>query len=105
MDIYFGNFGHEILMTNSKGPFDPHGLTMEYKLLGTISIDELAHAVYEDIKTLKEIYNVRYVTGSRLKLFVSDEFGTQIKVRRPGGGYVHYLHTHHYRPACKDYDL
>ena len=22
-------------MTNSKGPFDPHGLTMEYKLLGT----------------------------------------------------------------------
>jgi hypothetical protein len=92
-------------MANNKGPFQTHGLTMEYKLLGTISIDELAHAVCEDIQALKDLYYVRYVTGSRLKLFVSDEFGQEIKVRRPGGGYVHYLNTHHYRPACKDYDL
>jgi hypothetical protein len=48
---------------------------------------------------------VQYVKGPRLKLFVTDEYGEMIKVRRPGGGYVYYLHTHHCRPACKDYDL
>jgi hypothetical protein len=93
------------LTTNNKKAFQPHGLTLEYKMLGTISIDELAHAVCEDIQVLKDMYNVRYITGSRLKLFVSDEFGHVIKVRRPGGGFVHYLNTQHYRPACKDYDL
>jgi hypothetical protein len=92
-------------MEKNKGAFEPSGLTLEYKLLGTISIDELAHAVWEDIQTLKDLYNVRYVKGPRLKLFVTDEYGEQLKVRRPGGGYVYYLHTHHYRPACKDYEL
>ena len=92
-------------MIDSKWPFESHGLTMEYKLLGTINIDELAHAVWEDIQVLKELYNVRYVKGTRLKLLITDEYGEEIKVRRPGGGYVHILHTHHYRPACKDYEL
>lgn len=88
-----------------RGPFESHGLTMEYKLLGTISIDELAHALWDDIQILKTIYNVRYVKEPRLKIVVTDEYGEEIKVRRPAGGYVHFLHTHHYRPACKDYDL
>jgi hypothetical protein len=84
---------------------EPGGLTIDYKLLGTISIDELAHAVWEDLQTLKDIYNIRYVRPTRLKLHVTDEYGDEIKVRRPGGGYVRYLRTHHYRPACKDYEL
>jgi hypothetical protein len=92
-------------MMDNKWPFEPHGLIMEYKLLGTINIDELAHAVVEDIQVLKDLYNIRYVKGTRLKLFVTDEYGEEIRVRRPGGGYVHYLHTHHYRPACKHYEL
>jgi hypothetical protein len=85
--------------------FEPRGLTMEYERLGTISIDELAHAVWEDIQTLKTLYNVRYVKSPRLKIVVTDEYGEEIKLRRPGGGYVHYLHTCHYRPAYKDYEL
>ena len=86
-------------MGNDREPFDPSGFTVEYRLLGTISIDELKHAILEDIHVLKDIYNIRYVTASRLKLFATNEYGERIKVRRPGGGYVYYMHTHHYRPA------
>lgn len=92
-------------MAGSKGPFEPTGFTILYKELGTISVDELAHALWEDIQVLKDIYNVRYVRAPRLKIFVTDEHGDLIKVRRPGGGYVHYMYTNHFRPACKDYDL
>lgn len=92
-------------MTANKGPFEPNGLTIIYRELGTINIDELAHAVWEDIQVLKDIYNVRYVKAPRLKIFVTDEHGDALRVRRPGGGTIHYLYTHHYRPACKDYDL
>lgn len=81
------------------------GLLIDYKELGTISIDELAHAVIEDIQALKDIYNIRYVTGVRLRLPVTNEYGERLKVRRPTGGYIYRMDTHHYRPACKDYDL
>jgi hypothetical protein len=95
----------ENLMSSDKGAFEPRGLLISYKELGTISIDELAHALVGDIEALKEIYNVQYVKGSRLKLLVTDEYGEEVRVRRPVGGMIHYMHTHHYRPACKDYDL
>ena len=85
--------------------FDFDGVTIDYKQLGTISIDELAQAVYADIQSLKDIYNVQYVTAPRLKLPVTNEYGDKLKVRRPGGGRVFRLDTHHYRPACKDYEL
>lgn len=92
-------------MTNKKGPFEPGGLTVSYNQLGTISIDELAHAIIEDIKALKEVYNIQFVRGARLRLHVTNEYGEEIKVRRPVGGTIHFMDTHHYRPACKDYDL
>jgi hypothetical protein len=92
-------------MKKNRGPFEPDGLTISYKELGTISIDELAHALLEDIQALKDIYNVQYVKAPRLKLLVTNEYGEEIKVRRPGGGRIYYMDTHHYRPACKDYDL
>lgn len=92
-------------MRNGRGPFEPQGLTISYRELGTISIDELAHALLEDIHALKDIYNVRYVKAPRLKFLVTNEYGEQVRVRRPGGGSVFFLDTHHYRPACKDYDL
>ena len=93
------------VMANNNRPFGPAGLTIDYKILGTISVDELAHGIVEDLHTLKETYNVRFVRSPRLKLYVTDEYGEEVRVRRPGGGYVHYLNTHHYRPACKDYEL
>ena len=92
-------------MSTRKGSFEPHGLLVSYKQLGTISIDELKHAVIEDINALKDIYNVRYVKACRLKLFVTNEYGEEYQVRRPGGGRIYYMDTHHYRPACKDYEL
>jgi hypothetical protein len=45
------------------------------------------------------------VTAPRLKIIATNEYGEQIRVRRPAGGYVYYMDTHHYRPVCRDYDL
>lgn len=93
-------------MTEKKqDAFAPTGLLIAYKQLGTISIDELKDALVEDINALKDIYNVRYLKNARLKLFITNEYGEEIKLRRPAGGTIHYMDTHHYRPACKDYDL
>lgn len=83
----------------------PKGLTIDYNLLGTISIDELVHAIWEDIQIAKQTYNIRYVKGLVLLLPVTNEYGDPISVRHPSGPVIHRLHTSHYRPACKDYDL
>lgn len=89
----------------SRDGFDPKALTIDYKALGTISIDELAHAIIEDIQALKDIYNVRYVKGPRLRIYPTNEYGEPIRLVRPTGGKIDFMDTHHYRPACKDYDL
>lgn len=82
-----------------------HGLTVNYAALGTINIMELAHALIEDVHALQDIYNVQFVKGSRLKIVPTNEYGEELSVLRPNGGNVTYIDTHHYRPACKDYDL
>ena len=92
-------------MTATRGPFEPRGLTIGYTALGVIRIEEYIQALVVDMYVLRDVYNVRYVAPERLKLLVTNELGEEIKVRRPGGGYVHYLRTHHLRPACKDYEL
>ncbi len=80
-------------------------LVIEYKSLGTITIDELAHAILEDIQALKHEHSVRFVTGVRLRLPVTNEYGDPLRVIRPGGGKMTRIDTHHYRPICLDYDL
>jgi hypothetical protein len=92
-------------MAKTEQTLEPNGLTISYNELGTISIDELAHAIWEDIQVLKDLYNVQYVKAPRLKLFFTNEYGEAVRLRRPGGGRIHYMDTHHYRPACKDYGL
>lgn len=92
-------------MSSNKGSFEPKGLLIAYKELGTISIDEFRQAIIADLQALKEIYNVQYVKAPRLKINVTNEYGETVKVRRPMGGYIYYMDTHHYRPSCKDYDL
>ena len=92
-------------MTKEKGPFEPTGLLIAYKELGTISIEELTDALVEDMKALRDIYNVRYVKGCKLKIFVTNEYGEPLQVYRPTGGTIRYMDTHHYRPSCKDYEL
>ena len=81
------------------------GLMIEYRELGTISIEEMTHAIIEDLQALKEIYNVQFVKGARLRLPVTNEYGEFCDIHRPGGGSLNRIDTHHYRPACKDYDL
>jgi len=92
-------------MSNGKGPLEPQGLTIAYKALGAISIEELTDALVEDMHALRDIYNIQYVKNPRLRLYVTNEYGEEIRVRRPAGGTIHYMDTHHYRPACKDYNL
>ncbi len=81
------------------------GLIIEYRELGTVSVEEMVHALIEDLHALRDIYNVRYTTGAHLRLPVTNEYGEHLTVRGPSGGHVFRLDTHHYQPACKDYDL
>lgn len=92
-------------MTSNNGPFKPDGLTISYKELGTVSIDEWIHAFLEDMQALKKDFNVSYVKVLRIKMYVTNEYGEEVKLRRPGGGSIHFMHTNHYRPACMDYEL
>jgi len=81
------------------------GFIVEYRRLGTISIDELKQAIFADLEALKDIYGARYVTAPMLKLFPTNEYGEDCTLRKPGGTPLFRLDTHHYQPACKDYDL
>ena len=39
---------------------------IDYKSLGTIAIDELKQAIWEDIEALKDQFGVSFVTGVKL---------------------------------------
>lgn len=78
---------------------------IDYKSLGTIAIDELKQAIWSDIEALKEQYGVKFVTAVRLSVPVTNEYGDPMQIRQPSGGRIRRIDTHHYRPACKDYDL
>ncbi len=89
-------------MRNNKT--DP--LVIDYKELGTISLDELKQAFWDDIEQLKIQFGVAYVTNVKLVLPVTNEYGDPVQVRRLAtGAKVQRLDTHHYRPACLDYHL
>lgn len=92
-------------MSKRKKPFEPPELTISYKELGTISIEELRDSVVQDAHALRDNYHVRYVKDARLRLLVTNEYGEEYTLRRPLGGTIRYMDTHHHRPACKDYDL
>lgn len=92
-------------MTEDWTKSGPPGLTVHYRGLGTISIEELAHAIVEDLLILKEEFKVSYVRSPRIKVFPTNEYGEDVTIRRPEGGRVTFIDTFHYRPACKDYEL
>ena len=83
----------------------PKPFVIGYEELGTIPIKELRDALIEDMHSIREIYNIQYVTSGRLIIPVTNEYGEAIRVRRPTGGFIDYIDTHHFRPACRDYDL
>ena len=92
-------------MSKKKGSFDRKGFTIDYQMLGTVSTEELAHAIVADLIALKKNYNIHYVTGPRLRLTPTNEYGEEVRVMRPTGGRVYRIDTHHYRPSCMDYEL
>jgi hypothetical protein len=57
------------------------------------------------MQTLKQEFNVGYVKVSRIKMYVTNEYGEEVKLRRPGGPCIHFMYTNHYRPSCMDYEL
>ena len=79
---------------------------IDYKSLGTIAIDELKKAIWEDIDALKNQFGVSYVTGVKLIVPATNEFGDPVVIKRLAtGATVKRLDTHHYHPACLDYKL
>lgn len=59
------------------GDFDkwvrPSRLVIDYSPLGTFCVEELGHAIWEDIQIVKQTYGVRYVKGFMLLLPVTNE--------------------------------
>jgi len=92
-------------MRTGDGSLGRYGLFIAYRELGTINIDEFRQALIADIAALKDIYDVRYIKDARLNFMVTNEYGEELRVRRPTGGTIRFMDTHHYRPSCKDYDL
>ena len=79
---------------------------IDYKSLGTIAIDELKQAIWEDIEALKDQFGVTYVTGVKLVVPATNEYGDPLVIKRLStGAAVKRLDTHHYHPACLDYKL
>ena len=87
------------------GKTDPV-LEIDYKALGTIKLDELQQAIWEDIQMLRDEFGVGYVTDVKLMVRATNEYGDPLVVKRlSNGATVRHLDTHHYHPACLDYKL
>jgi hypothetical protein len=59
---------------------------IDYKTLGTIPLDELKQAIWEDIEALREEFGVSFVTGVKLVVPATNEFGDTVQVRRLSTG-------------------
>ena len=69
-------------MFSSKSGNGRDGFTILYRRLGTISTKELLAALIADLKAIQEDYGVAYITGGHLKLYVTDDKGRDVPVRR-----------------------
>jgi hypothetical protein len=81
-------------------------VVIDYKKLGTIALDELTQAIWEDVQMLREEFGVSFITGVKLVVPATNQYGDPLQVRRLStGAPVRLLDTHHYHPACLDYKL
>lgn len=78
---------------------------IEYRALGTVTLDELRQAIFTDFECLKDDFNVKYVKEATVRFAVTDEFGQSRTVKRRDGSKVRRMETNYHRPACKDFDL
>ena len=77
-------------------------LTIDYNMLGLMTLDEFRQALWTDLGVLKDLYNVRYVIAPKLKISLSNEFGERSPLRRKQDGKpIYRMHTRHFRPICE----
>ena len=87
------------------GKSDPT-VEIDYKTLGTIPLDELKQAIWDDLEALRNEFGIAYVTNAKLVVRATNEFGDPLVIKRLStGAPVKHLDTHYYRPACLDYQL
>jgi hypothetical protein len=60
---------------------------IDYKSLGTIAIDELKQAICEDIDALKNQFGVSFVTGVKMIVPATNEFGDPVVITRRRAGH------------------
>jgi len=60
---------------------------IDYKGLGTIAIDELKQAILEDIDALKNQFGVSFVTGVKIIVPATNEFGDPVVIKRIHDGH------------------
>ncbi len=91
-------------MTKRHPKYQP-SLTVDYSLLGIVTLEELRQAILTDLAVLADIYHVKYVKGPRLRIELSNEFGDTAPLKSLGDGKpIYRMRTRYYRPACLDYD-
>ncbi|MGD9537142.1 MAG: hypothetical protein AB7P52_05235 [Alphaproteobacteria bacterium] len=83
----------------------PNYLTIDYKALGTISLEELRQAVLTDLAAMGDILNIEFTTGAKLLIPITNEYGDPVRFSELTNRSQTRIDTHHYRPACKDYEL
>jgi hypothetical protein len=84
----------------------PIALEVDYQSLGTISLEEFKHALWEDIQALHDEFDVSFVKNAKLIVPSTNEFGDPVDVHRRSNGHrIKRIDTHHYHPACLDYKL
>jgi len=82
-----------------------HHVTISYDKLGTVHPRQQAQALIEDINTLMDQCGEFYLTGAKLVLPVTNEWGDPVILRKQTGQRVRQFDTNHYDPACRDYEL
>ncbi|PQO21997.1 hypothetical protein C2I36_15325 [Rhodobacteraceae bacterium WD3A24] len=74
-------------------------------MLGTISISEFRQALLTDLAALQDEFGIEYLRAPRLTVPITNEYGDPIAFSALTDRHRTRIDTHHYRPACKDYDL
>lgn len=82
-----------------------NAILIEYRGLGTVSMEELAHALIADLHAIRDEFNVKFCSNVRLRIPVTNEYGEPLVPRRDCGTQVSKIDSFHYRPFCLDYDL
>lgn len=83
----------------------PHHLTIDYRALGTVSLSEFRQAVLTDLAALENELGIAFMTAPKLIIPITNEYGDPVSFRKLTDRSQTRIDTHHYRPACKDYDL